>query len=72
MAELINPDGFLITLAYPIDPHSEGGPPYYVRPEHYDEHLSSSFEKIVDRVPETSAPGHRGRERILVWKRKVD
>jgi len=70
MAELINPGGFLITLAFPIEPYSEGGPPYYVRAEHYDGPLGSAFEKVIDRVPETSAPAHVGKERLLVWKRK--
>ncbi|KAF5351230.1 hypothetical protein D9756_008208 [Leucocoprinus leucothites] len=70
MAELIKPGGFLITLVFPMDPYSEGGPPHYVRPEHYDNPLGSAFEKIVDRAPETSEKGHVGRERLLVWKRK--
>jgi len=72
MADLINPGGFLITLAFPIDPQFEGGPCFYLQPEHYDEPLSLNFEKIVDRVSETSVPKHAGRERILVWKRKID
>lgn len=72
MAELINPGGYLITLVFPIDPYVEGGSPFYVRPEHYDEPLSAMFEKIVDRVPEVSTPSHIGRERILVWRRKAN
>jgi hypothetical protein len=70
MAELIKPGGKLITLVFPIDPPTDVGPPFYVRPEHYDEPLSSNFEKVVDRVPEISLEGHKGRERVLVWKRK--
>ncbi|KAF5351121.1 hypothetical protein D9756_008222 [Leucocoprinus leucothites] len=70
MAELIAPGGYLITLVFPIDPHTDLGPPFYVRPEHYNEPLSASFEKIVDRDPTASAPTHAGRERLLVWKRK--
>ncbi|KAF9447686.1 thiol methyltransferase 1 [Macrolepiota fuliginosa MF-IS2] len=69
MTELIKPGGYLITLVFPIDPYFEGGPPHYVQPEHYDEYLSSAFDKVVDRVPEMSAPGHVGRERLIVWKR---
>jgi hypothetical protein len=72
MGELIRPGGYLIALVFPIDPKTDVGPPFYVRPEHFDELLSSNFEKVVDRVPETSLEGHKGRERVLVWRRKVD
>jgi hypothetical protein len=70
MAELIKPGGYLITLVFPIDPPTDVGPPFYVRPEHYDKPLSSAFVKIVDRNPTISAPSHVGREQLLVWKRK--
>lgn len=70
MAELVKPGGYLITLVFPIDPPTDDGPPFYVRPEHYDEPLYPAFEKVVDRVPKTSAPTHIGRESLLIWRRK--
>ncbi|KXN84473.1 putative thiol methyltransferase 2 [Leucoagaricus sp. SymC.cos] len=72
MAELIKPGGFLLALVFPIDPYSDGSPPHYVRPEHYNEPLGHKFEKIVDRVPETSESGHVGCERLIVWKRNAN
>ncbi|KAF7761367.1 hypothetical protein Agabi119p4_9359 [Agaricus bisporus var. burnettii] len=72
MAELIKPGGYLITLIFPIDPKSDVGPPFYVRPEHYDEPLASYFEKVYERIPETSQESHKGRERVAVWRRKVE
>jgi hypothetical protein len=71
MEELIRPGGYLIALVFPIDRQTDAGPPFYVRSEHFDELLSSNFEKVVDRVPETSLEGHKGRESVLVWRRKA-
>jgi len=71
MAAIIAPGGYLITLVYPIDPPTDVGPPFYVRPEHYDKPLSAAFEKIVDQDPTNSAPSHTGRERLMVWRRKA-
>ncbi|TFK16446.1 S-adenosyl-L-methionine-dependent methyltransferase [Coprinopsis marcescibilis] len=72
MAELIKPGGFLITNAYPMLPEVETGPPYYLRPDHYEIPLKGTFDKIYDKVPEKSSPSHQDKERILVWKRKSE
>jgi hypothetical protein len=72
MVELVKPGGYLITLIFPMDPETDPGPPFYVRPEHHDELLASKFEKVVDRIPETSVERHKGRERLVVWRRKAD
>lgn len=69
MAELIKPDGFLITLAFPLDAPTELGPPYFVRVEHYEEVLAENFTKVLDKVPEVSSATHGDRERIVLWKR---
>ncbi|GAA6019180.1 hypothetical protein JCM11491_001406 [Sporobolomyces phaffii] len=69
-AELIRPGGALITLEYPLDGDREGGPPFSVSEEAYDRVLSPSFEKVYSEVPTKQSPGHEGRERIVVWKRK--
>ncbi|KAG6889662.1 hypothetical protein C0995_015778 [Termitomyces sp. Mi166 len=69
MISLINSGGYLITLVWPIEPPSEVGPPFFVRVEHYQEVLGEAFEKVLDKVPETSLPRHVGKERIVVWKR---
>jgi hypothetical protein len=72
MMELVKPGGYLITLIFPIDPKIDVGPLFYVWPEHYDEWFSSKLEKVVDRIPEASVEGHKGRERLVVWRRKGD
>ncbi|KAK7033678.1 hypothetical protein VNI00_012678 [Paramarasmius palmivorus] len=69
MRSLIKPGGYLITLIWPIDPYTETGPPYYVRPEHYIEPLGDGWEKVVDREPDCSSENHVGKERLVVWKR---
>lgn len=69
MTSLIRPGGYLITLVYPIDPQTDVGPPWFVRPEHYEEPLGSNFVKVLDRVPVSSTPDHVDRERLVVWKR---
>ncbi|TFK67583.1 S-adenosyl-L-methionine-dependent methyltransferase [Pluteus cervinus] len=69
MAALIKPGGYLITLVYPIDPPVSHGPPWFLRPDHYDGPLGSNFVKVLDKVPENSLPSHVGRDHIMVWKR---
>ncbi|KAF4616903.1 hypothetical protein D9613_008747 [Agrocybe pediades] len=69
MAKLVKPGGYLITIVYPLRPHTETGPPYWIIPEHYEELLSPNFEKVLDKVPAVSSPSHEGKEKILVWKR---
>lgn len=69
MRSLLKPGGYLITLVYPIDPPTNKGPPFFVRPAHYVEPLGDGWEKVVDRVPEHSLPSHVGREHLVVWKR---
>ena len=68
MARLVKPGGYLITLIFPIDPYTDAGPPFYVRPEHYDEALGNGWAKVVDKVPENSLESHINRERIVVRK----
>ncbi|CAA7262092.1 unnamed protein product [Cyclocybe aegerita] len=69
MAEFVKPDGYLITICYPMLPYTETGPPYYLRPEHYDTPLGSNFVKILDKVPEKSSESHEGKERLIIWRR---
>lgn len=59
----------MITLVYPLDPQTDMGPPFFVRPEHYLEPLGVGWEKVYDKVPTLSVPSHVGRERMVVWKR---
>lgn len=70
MAALVKPGGYLITSCFPMLPETSTGPPYFVRPEHYDEVLQENFEKIYSKVPTRSSPSHEGLERMMVWLRK--
>lgn len=70
MTKLVKPGGYLIALIYPMDEYNDHGPPYYVRPEHYAEYLSSKdWEKLYEEVPKNSSETHKNREKIVVWKR---
>jgi len=73
MRNLIKPNGYLITIVYPIQERSEEdklkGPPFYVEPDHYIEPLGDGWQKIVDKVPDISSLSHEGKERLIVWKR---
>lgn len=70
MAALIKPGGYLITLVFPMEPKSDVGPPWYLRPEHYDEPLAGHFVKVLDKVPERLPTGWpEGRQHLLVWQR---
>lgn len=69
MSRLVKQNGYLITLVYPILAHTEQGPPFYVRPEHYPPVLGEGWEKVVDRTPVDSTPRHVDRERLVVWRK---
>jgi len=70
ITKLVKPGGYLITLIFPIDPPQDHGPPYFVRPNHYEEVLhSADWEKLFQEVPKHSTEEHKDREVIAVWKR---
>nr|GAT54787.1 S-adenosyl-L-methionine-dependent methyltransferase [Mycena chlorophos] len=75
MRQLVKPGGYLITLVFPIVPEPDilNGPPWPVRPSLYDEPLQGpqggEWEKVVDRVPNTSVPGHIDHEHLIVWRK---
>ncbi|KAH9853745.1 S-adenosyl-L-methionine-dependent methyltransferase [Lenzites betulinus] len=69
MSKLVKPGGFLITLVYPIVPQTDIGPPFFVRPEHYDEVLGEGWAKVWDQVPEKTLETHVGKERMVVRKK---
>ncbi|KAF8189949.1 S-adenosyl-L-methionine-dependent methyltransferase [Mycena galopus ATCC 62051] len=69
MNSLIKPGGHLITLVFPLEPETNVGPPWFVRPEHYVAPLGDNWEKVVDRVPTVSSETHVGKEHLIVWKK---
>jgi len=69
MNALVKSGGFLITLIFPINPFTEKGPPFFLRPEHYVELLEANWEKVIDRVPAESQGSHIGHEHLVVWKK---
>ena len=70
MKKLVKRGGYLITLIFPILEHTETGPPFFVRPEHYDEVLGfEGWEKVLDKLPECSLPTHVNKERLVVRRR---
>ena len=69
MGKLVRPGAFLITLVYPMLPYTEAGPPFYVRPEHYEDALGPTWTKVWDKVPEKTLETHVGKERMIVWQK---
>lgn len=69
MRTLIKPGGYLIGLVFPVDGAREGGPPYSLKVELYEEVLGSQWEKVLDKVPNESTLDHVGRERLVIWRR---
>lgn len=70
MAALIKPGGYLICSVFPMLPPTDTGPPYFVRPSHYDGPLKANFNKVYDKAPTKTLPGEKGLEHVLVWRRK--
>jgi len=71
MKALTRPGGYLIALVFPIDPETDLGPPFAIRPEQYTESLGEGWTKVLDMVPKSSLASHVGREKVLVWKRNA-
>ena len=79
MRALIRLGGYLITLMHPVEtappPAVLEGPPYHVRFEDYVEVLKEgeAFVRVIDCIPESSdahdAERHKGRDRLVVWRR---
>lgn len=66
---LTKPGGYLITVMFPIVPPHDEGPPFYVHTDHYATVLGERWERVIDEVPKQSIESHKGKERIMVWKR---
>ncbi|KAH8113360.1 S-adenosyl-L-methionine-dependent methyltransferase [Phellopilus nigrolimitatus] len=71
MSNLARPGGFLITLVYPMDGPREDGPPFSVSVENYADALGHQWNMAINKIPFESSPSHKGRERLVVWQRKV-
>jgi len=66
---LTKPGAFLITLVFPLGlSPDDGGPPFYVQPEHYHEPLAG-WTKVLDEVPKVSSEHHIGKDRLVVWRK---
>jgi SAM-dependent methyltransferase len=69
-AALLEPQGLLIGLFFPIDAERQGGPPYAISVDELDRLFSSSFEILRSEEPSDSAPERRGLERLVVMRRR--
>ncbi|KAF5385570.1 hypothetical protein D9757_006735 [Collybiopsis confluens] len=80
MQELVKPGGHLITLMFPhIQEPYDLGPPYWSSFEDYVHALGGSdgsggakgWEIVCDKIPpaETLSDVHKGKDRLVVWKR---
>ncbi|KDQ64797.1 hypothetical protein JAAARDRAFT_167436 [Jaapia argillacea MUCL 33604] len=69
MTGLVKPGGYLITLVFPLH-QTDSGPPFPVEPSHYEELLSSDWDRVHNKVPEHGLPSHVGRQQMVVWKRR--
>lgn len=69
MAELLAPDGELLTLMFPMDDH-EGGPPYAVSKEAYEEVLHPlGFKAFYCDNNVLAVESRKGREMVARWSR---
>ncbi|KAI0316991.1 S-adenosyl-L-methionine-dependent methyltransferase [Amylostereum chailletii] len=70
MTALAKPGAYLVTLVFPLGlSPSEGGPPFYVIPEHYDGPLEG-WKKVLDKIPEVEEAGMRDKQRLVVWRKE--
>lgn len=69
MSKIIKPGGYLIALAFPLDGPRQGGPPYSVSLEAYQDVLGLNWELVEEKIPKESIKEREGREKILVWRK---
>jgi hypothetical protein len=75
VAELLAPEGELITLIFPVPPEAsqarrpESGPPFFLHPEQMRELLAPGFEPTRLEEVRRSHPGREGREWLGRWRR---
>ncbi|KAI8870446.1 Thiopurine S-methyltransferase [Ramicandelaber brevisporus] len=70
MGKLIQKDGVLVTLMYPLNEEREGGPPFVLSKELYHELLDANFDLVYFDSNVQSEQARQGREAIGVWRRK--
>ncbi len=69
MQELTKKGGYLVTLMYPLYP-VEGGPPFQVSLEAYQNVLSPAFRLLVEPFEgPVTLERRKGREKLAVWLR---
>jgi hypothetical protein len=70
MSKIVKPGGYLIELAFPTDADKAQGPPFGLDHNSHSDVLGEGWVKLVDRVPENSSEAHKGRDRLIVWRRR--
>ncbi|BFZ64756.1 hypothetical protein YB2330_005908 [Saitoella coloradoensis] len=69
-SEVMKPGGHLIALMHPITGH-QGGPPYALTPELYQELLGGKFERVYFEKPGKTHEGESSaKDMMSVWRRK--
>lgn len=70
ITRLLKPGGTYIALAFPISAHT-GGPPYAVSSDELVTPLAEQgFELIKREIPSDSVPDRRGREELIILRKK--
>ncbi|RKP05792.1 thiol methyltransferase 1 [Thamnocephalis sphaerospora] len=70
-AECTRPGGVFVALMFPTDVTVGDGPPYVLSLDLYKRILEPYFELVHDDPACPSGPGRIGRERMLVWRRRI-
>lgn len=69
VASILKPNGLLIALFFPID-NRPGGPPYAVDIEKVKDLFGRKFFLECEEAPKTSVTPRRGKEKLMMWRRK--
>ncbi len=71
MSSLLSQDGILIALQHPLDKH-EGGPPWSLSSELYEELLSPYFDNIWLKKPNKGFDLELAKHDVMsVWRKKA-
>lgn len=67
---ILRPGGVLLMLLFPVDGRP-GGPPFSIDPDEWRALMAPHFALLYDEIPEDSVKPRRGKERLMLWRKRA-
>jgi len=67
---ILRPEGIFIGLFFPVDGRP-AGPPFSVDVDEVKNELQTRFDLILQEIPETSVKPRKGKEVLMIWRKRT-